>query len=79
MIINPRYAEADHSLRFDDPLENPLLLIFRMFSEYGYQGVEDFFDGLVKLKLPRIPLLDGFIYLIYIIASCLQACFALLC
>jgi hypothetical protein len=54
MVIDPRDAEHDDALRFDQAIEQAVFGIFRMLGDVRPQAFDDFGDGLQKLRLPRI-------------------------
>ena len=59
MVINPRDAEHDDALWFNQAIEQAVLRIFRMLRDVRPKAFDDFGDGLQKLRLPRIA--DGYL------------------
>ena len=53
-LVHPRYAEHDHTLGLDDPLEHFGASIFGVFVENDDEGLRHFFDSLMKLGLGRV-------------------------
>src|SRR6266571_3394721 len=51
LIVLPRNAKHDHAFRLDDPLENLGLPIFGVTIENERQRLDNFLNGLMKLRL----------------------------
>ena len=54
LIIKPRHAEHDHTLRFHNPLQQTGRLVFRMLRQHQPQRFEHFLHGLMEFRLRGI-------------------------
>ena len=54
-VVGPGDAEQDHALGLEDPLQDPALAVARVVLENGAEAREDLLDGLVEVRLARIP------------------------
>ena len=56
VVVNPRHAEHDLTLRLEEALQKTFLLVLRILLNHNLKGVENLGDSLMELRLARILL-----------------------
>ena len=56
LIVDPRNAEGDDSVRLSHPFENLRVAIFRMLQYVGHYGLSRLLHRLMEFGLPFVPL-----------------------